>query len=150
LIEIVTKHGGIWELHEWEDIAREMGVGMTVRQVVDRWNYYLRPGLSRGEFTIEERRQCLRASICEFGNWTHIASCVGDGHSRSCAQVKSVVNTLHAKLARLHIPLQRPDVVDSLPDSFFERTSTVEEMREIRQEFFQNRTNALQRQLGQI
>jgi hypothetical protein len=143
----VNAGGEIWELNDWEEVAEAMGGGLTARQVMERWYYYLRPGISREEFTIAERRDSLRASIVEPGNWNNIAAIVGDGQSRSSAQVKSVVNTLQSKLERFHIRLHHPSAVDNLPDRFFERVSDTDEIRRIRNEYYSNRIAALQQQI---
>jgi hypothetical protein len=148
LVQVMAHHEDVLDPHGWEEVAAEMGGGMTARQVMDRWCYYLRPGLSRTEFTTEERRDCLRASMIELNNWNAIAARVGDGESRSSVQVKSVVVALQAKLERFHIKLHHPDAVDCLPDSFFTRVANPEEMSQIRREFLLNRISVLRRKLN--
>jgi hypothetical protein len=62
---------------------------------------------------------CAKALESFFNQWIRdgksITSCIRDGQSRSCSQVKSVTHTLHEKLVRFL-------VVDLLADGFFERT----------------------------
>jgi hypothetical protein len=119
----------------WSDIARDMGSGFTARQVMERWMCYLGPGIRRGEFSIEERRECLRHSISWFGDWGQIASKIGDGTQRTAPQVKWVIVAMHHKLRRLQITLQRPSDVDALPDKFFEKGGSTSKLEEIRNHF---------------
>jgi myb proto-oncogene protein len=143
LIEIVERHSDSIEMSDWEEIAKEHGRGRTGRQVKERWYDYLQPNLTRGEFTLEERREYLRASLMSKDNWKFVVSSVGDGHTRSCTQVKTIVKALQAKLERLHITLNCPEAVDSLPDTFFETGISQEDMREIRNEYLLNRVMAV-------
>jgi hypothetical protein len=128
-------HGEICGSHDWETIAQKMGEGFSARQVMDRWSYYLRPGISKENFTIEEKRESLRATLLHSGNWSRIAAKVGNGQTRSSAQVKNVVTTLEGKLSRIGIHLVHPDDVDALPDAFFQRSISCFEMEEIRAKF---------------
>jgi hypothetical protein len=143
----MQNHPDVCAPHEWEKIVQEMDSEMTVRQVMDRWYYYLRPGISRDEFTIRERRDCLKAWMIERGNWGEIASRLRDGHTRSCAQVKSVVTTMRAKLARLEITLMHPDAVDALPDGFFQKLAGADDIMLVRRTFLERRIATLRRQL---
>jgi hypothetical protein len=85
----------------------------------------------------------LRASLTELGSWARITARVGDGQTRSCAQVKSTVKTLHANLRRIGITLQHPDEVDCLPDVFFDRPITNGDEADIRQHFLEARLAVL-------
>jgi hypothetical protein len=143
LIQIVERHTDSVEMGDWEEIGEELGGGRTARQVKDRWYDYLQPSLTRGEFTLEERREYLRASLTSNGNWKLVVASVGDGHTRSCTQVKTIVKALQTKLERLQITLNCPEAVDSLPDTFFERIVSQEDMREIRNEYLLNRIMAV-------
>jgi hypothetical protein len=120
----------------WSGIAREMGSGFTARQVMERWMCYLGPGINRGEFTIEERRECLKHSVRLFGDWGSIASRIGGGTQRTAPQVKGVIVAMHHKLQRLQISLREPSEVDALPDSFFERAGSNANSEAIRNHFF--------------
>jgi hypothetical protein len=140
-------HAKNWEAAEWDDIAHEFGTGFTSRQVMDRWFYYLRDGISREKFTIEEKRQSLKLSITNFGNWARIASLIGTGNNRSSAQVKSAILAMYCKLGRMSIQLQCPDDVDALPDEFFRKTIPFQELKAIRTKFFETRIKALQEKL---
>jgi hypothetical protein len=145
---IMHGRADVWEPREWEIIAALIGGGLTARQVMDRWHHYLRPGLSRTEFTVAERRECLRRSMLMPGEWTSIATMVGDGRSRSSVQIKSVVNLMYVKLEKLHIAMYHPDAVESLPVSFFDRGTDQEEMNRIRSEYIVSRIATLRRQLA--
>jgi hypothetical protein len=82
------------------------------------------------------------------GNWTAIASKVGDGHSRSYSQIRSVIRNLYAKLSKMDVVLLHPDAVDSLPDRFFEKLLGTWELMLIRPTFLETRIAILQRKLG--
>jgi hypothetical protein len=136
-----------WESAEWDLIAKEVGGGFSARQVMDRWFYYLRPGISREAFTMEERRQALKLSVTGFGNWARIAAQVGDGQRRSCAQIKSAVAAMYGKLNRLGIKLQTPEDVDALPDEFFAKIIPGSQIQKIRNQFFVRRIEELRKKL---
>jgi hypothetical protein len=116
---------------DWAEIAREMDRGFTARQVMDRWFFYLGPGINRGEFSLAERRQCLKESVGSYGDWGRIAAKIGNGTQRTAAQVKGVVVAMHNKLNKLQIALREPADVDALPDCFFEKRISREKAQEV-------------------
>jgi hypothetical protein len=136
-----------WDSSQREEIAKEIGDGFTARQIMDRWYYDLRPGISRHEFTIEERRQVLKLSNTNLGNWSRIAAQIGTGTNRICAQVKSAVSEILAKLKRIGISLQTPEDADALPDEDFRKTGLVNELQKIRNKFFETRIRTLEAKL---
>jgi hypothetical protein len=101
-----------------------MGCGFSARQVMERWLCYLGPGISRDEFSVAERRICLKESVINYGDWGRIAARIGNGTQRTAPQVKGVAVAMHNKLKRLQITLQHPNDVDALPDCFFEKRSS--------------------------
>jgi hypothetical protein len=120
---------------EWEVIASRMGSGLTPRQIMDRWFSFLRPGVSTKKFSVEERRQVLKESVMMFGKWCEIAKRIGDGKTRTAAQVNGVALGMYQKLHKLQIRLKHPDEVDALPDSFFRNTKSKADYDEIRERF---------------
>jgi hypothetical protein len=144
LMRVMQRHPYADDASEWEEIADEMGCGFTPRQLMDRWYYYLRPGVCREEFTPEERRECLRLAFQESWRWSRVAAQMNCGRVRTCAQVKSVVNTLLARLQRFCISLQHPDDISALPDEFFKTVVPIQRGPVIKKEFICTRIAQLQ------
>jgi hypothetical protein len=148
LRKIVEGRGGGWEHQDWEAITTEMGNGFTMRQIMDRWYFYLRPGISNEDFSIGEKRECLQASMTETGNWGRIAARVGNGLTRSSAQVKSAVNTLQGKLRKIGLQLKDPEDVELLPDVFFTKQISASEAEEIRKQFLDAHLEAARKRMN--
>jgi hypothetical protein len=138
LDELLTEYPRRPTREEWGDITERLARDFTPQQVMERWMDYLRPGLTRGPLTLEERRQALKAWFSISGDWRRVALQVGNGTERSAAQVKVVVDAMIHKLDRLQIELRGPQDVDALPDRFFTRMRLVSASR-IREEFLSRR-----------
>jgi hypothetical protein len=121
LEEVMEKRMREGWLIDWAEIAQEMDSGFSSRQVKERWLDYLGIGINRAEFTIAERRQCLKESVDFYGDWAHIASRLGNGTERTGNQAKGVIVAMHNRLHRMEIRLQQPSDVDALPDEFFDK-----------------------------
>jgi hypothetical protein len=147
LMRVMQHHPNPGDLNDWETIAKEMGCGFAARQLQDRWYYYLRPGISRAEFSAAERRECLRLAVTETCNWVSVAARLGCERVRTCAQVKSVAGTLLARLTRFQITVQHPDDVDAIPEEFFEKVVPNDRGPFIRDQFMRTRIAVLQNEL---
>jgi hypothetical protein len=121
LIEVMRDYGDEPDDDEWREIIRRLGGGFTIRQVSSRWANFLRPGLCREPFGIEEKRQLLKLAVQHFGKWHTIAELNSKVKRRSAAQISRVVVGMFARLNHIGITLWRPDSVDALPDRFFVR-----------------------------
>jgi hypothetical protein len=80
------------------------------------------------------------------GDWSRIAVHIGTGDNRSSVQVKSIVQSMHAKLKKYGIPLRKPEDVDALPDLFFANKVAASKMMAIRNTFADTWAHALEGQ----
>jgi hypothetical protein len=119
LIEIMRNHPCPRKQGEWAQVSREFGRGCSARQLQERWNNFLRPGLNHDPFTAEERRQVLKLSLDHPRQWQYIAREVSQNGSRSPAMVKNLVKNLTRKLVKKGFQVDHSSYVDCLPDRFF-------------------------------
>jgi hypothetical protein len=119
LIEIMRHHPYPRKPGEWAQISREFDRGCSARQLQERWNNFLRPGLNHEPFTTAERREVLKLSIDHPRQWKYIAREVSHNGARSAAMVKNLVKNLSRKLVKKGFKVDRSVYVDFLPDRFF-------------------------------
>jgi hypothetical protein len=117
---------------KWKDIAFETGK-FSPRQCRERWQNYLKPSLSRTDFTIAERREVLKQSIRYYGQWQVIASKIGNGTNRSPQMIKNLLTNLISKMTKLGIIITEPEDVDCIPEIAFHRVSL--SPQQVRQSF---------------
>jgi hypothetical protein len=119
LTAIMADHPGRLSPEIWARIAWIFGGGIKPRQLQERWYNFLRPGLDRRPFTLEERRSIVKLMIDHKNRWSRIASQLGDGTSRSPAMVKQYGLDIRGKLQKLGFVVRQPDDVDYIPDCAF-------------------------------
>jgi hypothetical protein len=119
LTAIMADHPGRLSPEIWARIAWMFGGGVKPRQLQERWSNFLRPGLDKSPFTLEERRTIVKLMINHQNNWSRIARQLGDGTSRSAAMVKQYGFDIRAKLQKLGFVVRQPHDVDCIPDCAF-------------------------------
>jgi hypothetical protein len=107
--------------NDWRQIQQDLNRPFTIEQIRHRWFNFLRPPLSRAEFTKEDRKEALRLYMDTPNNWKEIASRFGDGSSRSPEMMENLLKTLNRKLVRFGLNVEIRDDVDLIPDDFFNR-----------------------------
>jgi hypothetical protein len=107
--------------NDWQQIQQDFGRPFTVEQIRRRWFTFLRPPLSRAEFTKDERKEALRLHLDTPTNWRQIAAKFGDGRSRSPEMMDNLLKTVTRKLTRFGLSLEHRAEVDLIPDAFFNR-----------------------------
>jgi hypothetical protein len=105
---------------QWDQIALQVGPGLTARPMHDRWYHFLRPPLDRSELSVAERRIAARGYLARPGEWRWIAAQLGDGRSRSSAMVKHAVANFQTKCQQVGLEVDRPEDVALLPDEAFQ------------------------------
>jgi hypothetical protein len=121
LRSIIAESPGDLSEAQWQSVAATFGGGKTAIQLQRRWNNYAKPGLDASPLSQEERRAIAMLSIEHAGQWTWIASHLGNGNCRSAAMVSGFARNFIPRLQKLKMAAECGRDIIFVPDAVFER-----------------------------
>ncbi|KAJ3026440.1 UNVERIFIED_CONTAM: Myb-like DNA-binding domain protein [Siphonaria sp. JEL0065] len=94
LCTLISKHGS----KDWVQISRHMGT-RTRTQCITRWRQTLKPGITKGKWTVEEDVKLREAvEVHGIGNWTKISQDVETRNDVQCRE--RYLNALNPELKK--------------------------------------------------